>query len=179
MKEKQGLLDMWVKCRSKNASLARCPAENKLRDITVQVISWKEDMQAYEEAARDFLASCNTNPSSRSLQANVIFQGRVRYLSLLTKLADQFAVVRKLIAGTLKTRKNARKVEAIVKCGIFAEFFANPNSIDSVYDEVVEDLRFQQDKQEKQFPDDVYTFSQLVDVLDLFVRFPVLTMARS
>eukprot|EP00973_Karenia_brevis_P036634 5049603-Karenia_brevis.AAC.1 len=92
MKEKKALLDLWSTGKASKTVFhtpQRSPSESKLREITQQVVAWRDGMKAYEDAAADFMASLGGQPPSRCLQGNVIFQGRVRFLSLLTNLYDQ------------------------------------------------------------------------------------------
>ena len=92
-------------------------------------------MEKYEEASRDVIATLDVQPPSRSLQSNILYQGRLRYLNLLSRLTEQFVAVKKHLSDAVKTRKSCLKRNAIGKNGVFVELFAHPNSISVQYDE--------------------------------------------
>jgi len=173
MKEKKALHALW-KRPSDPRHEVRTAAEGKLRAATLQVIKWREDMEAYEAAASDFMATLNCQSPSRSLQANIVFQGRTRYLGLVTALADAFKAVRNNYADALKSRKSRMKSRRMETCGVHAEFFAHPNAIALGHKEVLEDLRCREEERVDE-PTPIYSRRQLKDVLDLFDKFPVLT----
>lgn len=86
---------MW----SKATVLQSCPERSatvaKLRNAAISVVAWTEDMKAYEESSKDFMASVNALLPTRCLQANIVYQGRVRYLHLLTELTQELVEMRK------------------------------------------------------------------------------------
>ncbi len=61
-------------------------------------------MEDYEASAKDFLATAGTLAPSRSLQANIVYQGRVRYLALVKELGDKFAAVRRNLGSSIAQR---------------------------------------------------------------------------
>jgi hypothetical protein len=176
LREKKALLAMWAgptnaPCSSDSK---RTPAEKKLVELAVGVLAWKQDMDDYEKAAEDFLSTRDVQPPSRMLQANIVFQGRVQYCTLLTQLGQQCSVVKRYIADALKTRRSACKQKSLKDCGVHAELFTCPNTFDSSYEVIAEDLRCREDVQAVE-QSGVYTRSQLAEILDHFTRFPVLT----
>ena len=175
LNEKKKLLAMCtVKAAALTANSVRAGKEKKLQDATLQVIGWREDMQAYEDATQDYLASLDLLQPSRSLQANIVFQGRVRFLNLLTNLADDFVAVRKLVAHALAQRRGYIKDKSLKECGVSPEFHCDAGTIDLTYDEVAQELRIREETMNTELAA-VYSIKELKELLDLFVRFPVLT----
>ncbi len=67
--------------------------------------------------------------------------GRTRFLNLLQNLVDQFQTVRKYYAGSLKTRKSALKQKVMERTGVYAGFYAHPNTVDLTYGQAMEMLQ--------------------------------------
>ena len=96
-------------------------------------------------------------------------------MKLLTDLGHRLSEVTRYSKNATKVRKSHVKRQSISDCGVYAEFFSDPNTVDSRYDEVAEDLRTRTENGEPNGPGTIYTTSQLAEVLDCFTRFPVLT----
>ena len=78
-----------------------------------------------------------------------------------------------LLASAIGTRKNAAKTKSLNECGVYAEFFSG-DAMDASYDDVAEELRTRHDM-DLIDPTAVYSPKQLLDVLEMFARFSVLT----
>jgi len=160
-----------------HANSKRGPAEQALETAAIAAIAWAADMEKYEEQVADFLRDFPTQAPSRTLQANSVFQGRVRYLSLLSELAACCKNVRQNYANALKVRKSGVKRRSLDECGVYAELLANPLTVDLSYEDVIENLNSVEAGDGEILPG-IYGARELVGLTDLFLINPVLTLEQ-
>ena len=237
MEECKAILSMWSTTHGKlHADSKRGPAEAALKAMTLQVLAWKACMDSYESAAEDFITTLHMLPPARTLQANIVYHGRVRYLCLLSKLTEHFDAVVRLLSSAISTRKCMAKRKSLTECGVYSEFFSGDargvrpqasvavawwvmtwvcsrqasvgfawwvscrhpsascvvcgwvtmpsciaaplgDAMDASYDEVAEELHTMHDMNsiDSMSVNAVYAPKQLLEILDLFTRFSVLT----
>ena len=102
MEECKAILSMWSTTHGKlHTDSKRGPAEAALKAMTLQVLAWKACMDSYESAAKDFISTLHILPPARTLQANIVYHGRVHYICLLSKLTEHFDAVVGLLSSAI------------------------------------------------------------------------------
>ena len=81
-------------------------------------------MDSYESEAKAFMSTLDMMHPARTLQANIVYQGRVHYITLLSKLKDSINAVLQLLSSAISTRKSMAKKKSFKECGVFSEFFS-------------------------------------------------------